>query len=432
MNSLQHATWKKNKSCAILLLTLTGFISSTADAAAEDNTASSWINDANLSGSARASYWNIDKNTDADNRLAIAEWWLKAAPRLGQEAGLVLDGWLRDEGVFNTKKSQGVLREGYLSVSLGEADFRLGKQIIVWGRADQLNPTDNLSPRDNTLFVVENDDQREGTLALKSTYHFSELALSGILLPDFQANKLPIFGATGVVFNETIPKGGQYALKLEQTGQAIDWSLSYFQGYDLNPDIAIDSFQAGKLFLSLQHNKIRVLGADAATVLGRYGLRAEAAYTWTEDQSGRDPFVKNAFFYGVVGADRTFLEYLNLNVQYFVRQVSNYNDPRLLADPLSSSVALQQAVASSQLDAFQHGASLRIGNKWLNETLEAEVAAVANITYRDYFLRPKLSYSIDDHWKGSLGANIFHGGKDTFFALLKDRSAVFAELRYNY
>jgi hypothetical protein len=432
MNSLRHATWRKNKPSVILLITLAAFITSVANAAAEDGTASSWIADANLSGSARASYWNIDKNTDGKNRLAIAEWWLKAAPRLGQESGLVLDGWLRDEGAFNSKKSQGVLREGYLSASLGEADFRLGKQIIVWGRADQLNPTDNLSPRDYTLFSVDSDDQREGTMALKSTYHFAELALTGILLPDFQANKLPIFGANGVVFNESIPKGGQYALKLEQSGQAVDWSLSYFQGYDLNPDIGINSFQAGTLFLSLQHNKIRVLGADAATVLGRYGLRTEAAYTWTEDESGLDPFVKNGNFYGVVGADRTFFEYLNINVQYYVRQVSNYNDPRLLADPLGSTVALQQAVASSQLDAFQQGASVRIGNKWLNETLEAEVAAVTNITYRDYFLRPKLSYLIDDHWKVSFGANIFQGGKDTFFALFKDRSAVFAELRYNY
>ena len=77
---------------------------------------------------------------------------------------------------------------------------------------------------------------------------------------------------------------------------------------------------------------------------GRFGLRAEAAYTWTEDATGLDPFVKNPFFYGVAGADRTFLEYLNINLQYFVRQVSNYSDPNAIADPIARTVALQQAV----------------------------------------------------------------------------------------
>ena len=252
------------------------------------------------------------------------------------------------------------------------------------------------------------------------------------MLPYFQPNKQPIVPASGVVFSETNPEGGQYALKLEQSGHTVDWSLSYFQGFDLNPDIAIDSIQPGALVLSLQHHRVKVLGADAATVIGRYGLRAEAAYTWTEDATGTDPYIKNPFFYGVAGADRTFFEYLNVNMQYFVRLISNYSNPNAIAEPLTRNVALQQAVASNQLDSFQQGASLRISNKWLNETLEAEVAAVVNFTRHDYFLRPKLSYSFDDHWKGALGANVFRGDSDTFFGLLQDRSAMYAEMRYNY
>ena len=429
MNSLQHATWKKSRSCAVLLLTFCLIGASVAASAQEENTASTLLTEANVSGSLRGSFWRVDNNVAGDNDFALAEWWLKAAPRIGQDARLVLDGWVRDEGISNRVKTQGALREGYLNFSQGNADFRLGKQIIVWGRADQLNPTDNLSPRNNTLFVLESDDQRLGTVALKTSYHFPDLAVSGILLPYFQPNKQPIFGENGITFVESIPQGSQYAFKLEQAGQAVDWSVSYFQGFDLNPDMAIISIQQNALVLSLQHNKIKVLGADAATVVGRYGLRTEAAYTWTEDPSGSDPYVKNDFFYGVVGADRTFFEYLNLNLQYYVRQISNYNDPRLIANNI---VAIKQAVLSSQLDYFQHGASLRMSYKWLNETLEAEVSAVASFTYRDYILRPKLSYSFDDHWKGSLGANLFQGDKDTLFGSLKDRSAIFAEMRYNY
>ncbi|MFZ2300320.1 MAG: DUF1302 family protein [Gallionella sp.] len=387
----------------------------------------------NINGSLRGSYWNVSNNPTGRNDLGVAEFWLKAAPHLGNNATLMLEGWARAPNVLHSAATQGVLREGYVGFSSGAADFRIGKQIIAWGRADQLNPTDNLSPRDNTLFIPEPDDQRQGTVAAKGTYNFPEnfsgLAATAIWLPRFRPNKQPIAPAAGFVFNESAPNGNQFALKLEQTGQAVDWSLSYFRGFDLNPDIAA---LPGALNLSLQHHRIRVLGADAAAVIGRYGLRAEAAYIWTEDAAGIDPFVKNPFFYGVVGADRTFFEYLNINLQYFVRQISGFSDPNIIANPLTRAIAVQQSIFSHQQDKFQQGMSLRISDKWLNEMLEAELAAVYNFTRRDYMLRPKLGYAFNDHWKGSAGAILFRGNDSTFFGLLQDRSAMFGDLRYSF
>ncbi|MDH4215583.1 MAG: hypothetical protein OEV23_01605 [Gallionella sp.] len=73
--------------------------------------------------------------------------------------------------------------------------------------------------------------------------------------------------------------------------------------------------------------------------------------------------------------------------------------------------------------------SARRANKWLHETLEAELAAVYDCTRRDYLLRPKIGYAFDDHWNGKLGATLFRGDADTFFGMLRNRSAVYGELR---
>jgi hypothetical protein len=431
MNSSPNATWRRNKLHALLLAA--GLVAGSACVWAEDeiSASSSPLADANVSGSLRASFWGISNNAPGNSDIGIAETWLKAAPHLG-DASLVMEGWARDTDVAHAGKTNGVLREGYLSLSAGDADFRIGKQIIVWGRADQLNPTDNLTPRNNTLYMADTDDQRLGALAVKSTYNFSSVALTGIWLPGFQPNKQPLPVTPGVVFAESVPSGDQFALKLEQSGQTVDWSMSYFRGFDLNPDIRVATVVPGTTTLMLQHHRIRVLGADAATVVGRYGLRAEMAYTQTEDAAGTDPFVKNPFFYGVAGADRTFYEYLNVNLQYFVRKVTNYSDPNAISNPMARNVALQQAAASSQLDRIQQGASLRIGDKWLNETLEAEVAAVVTFTRGDFLLRPKVAYAFDDRWKGSLGAYVYRGGSNTLFGLMRNRSAVFTELRYSF
>lgn len=404
---------------------------SQGDALPGDGGSPSLISGANITGSLRGAAWNIPKNPDGNPNIGIGEAWLKAAPRIG-DATLAMEGWVRDTDVVHAGKTSSMLREGYLSFSSGNADFRIGKQIIVWGRADQLNPTDNLTPRDYTLYIPDVDDQRFGAMALKSTYNFSAVSLTGVWLPYFHPNKLPLPPVPGIVYSEAVPRGNQFALKLEQTGRSVDWSVSYYGGFDQNPDLSIGAPVPGAMSLLLQHHRIRVLGADAAGTAGRFGLRAEAAYTWTEDDAGQNPFVKNPFFYGVAGGDRTFFEYLNVNLQFFVRQVSNYSDPNAIADPAARSVAIQQAVVSNQLDRVQHGASLRIGDKWLNETLEAEVAGVVNFTRHDYLLRPRLAYAFDDHWKGTLGAYRYRGNANTFFGLLKDRSGAFAEVRYGF
>lgn len=439
MNSLRRCAWGKSKvRWTLLIFALFSSLGSMRVFASEDNPASapdgvfSTLSSLNLNGSLRGSYWNVSNKPYGDNNLVIGELWLKAAPQLGDNAKLLFEGWTRTPNALKSTGEQSSLREGFVSFSSSAVDFRIGKQIIAWGRADQLNPTDNLSPHDYSMLSTEIDDQRQGSSAVKATYNFTNMAATGIWLPDFSPNTLPIPPSTGTIYSESTPSGDQFALKLEQSGLAVDWSLSYFRGFDLNPDIAIQSVLPEAVNLSLQHHRIHVLGADASTVIGRYGLRTEAAYTWTESTAGIDPFVKKPFFYGVVGSDRTFFEYLNINLQYFMRQINDFNDPNTIADPLTRYVAIQQSIISNQQDKFQQGISLRIGNKWLNETLEAEFAAVYSFTRRDYLLRPKLSYAFDDHWKGALVANLYRGDANTFFGMLNYLSNVSGELCYNF
>lgn len=433
-----NVTWQKNNLRAVFLTAVALFSGTFPATTHAETILPAWAEEWLPTGSLRGSYWNMEHNASGANDIGNADLWLKVTPHLTENITLVAEGWARvsttptSANISNSTQTISRLREGYLSTTHGAADLRIGKQIIVWGRADQLNPTDNLSPRDNSQLFVEPDDQRHGTIAAKATYNFtntfSGLAASAIWLPVFRPNIQPISPPVGISFTEILPTKDQYAFKLEQTGREIDWSLSYFNGYDLNPDLGPRTPQN----LALNHHHIQVLGTDAAMVIGRYGVRSEIAYTWTEDKSGDDPFTKNPFLYWVTGADKTFLEYLNINLQYFARRVADFQHPTTISNPQLQPIAIQQSIISSQQDSFQQGVSLRIANKWFNETLDAELAAVYNFTRQDYLLRPKISYAFNDHWRGNLGANIFRGENGTFFGLLKDRSAVFAEIRYGF
>lgn len=384
------------------------------------------------SGSLRGGYWSSSMNLDGRSGLAGAALWLKAEPQLGDNVSAAIEGWARSEDAFYGGGRHGLVRESYLSASMGDADFRIGKQIIIWGKADRFNPTDNLAPRDYTLLVPEDDDQRFGRNSVKATYNFQGISATAIWQPGFNPNVLPLPHMPGMNFSEPIPQASQRAFRLEQSGKAIDWSISYFHGTDLNPDISIGSIAASGMTLRLDHHRVRVFGADAATVIGRYGFRAEAAYTTTEDAGGRDPFIKNPFFYLVAGGDRAFLENLNVNMQFYFRQVASYSDPRVITNPIQRTVAKQSAIAGNQLERIQHGMIFRIGNKWMNETLEGKIAGIYSFTSRDFAFRPKLVYALDDRWKGTIGASIFRGGSDTYYGQLRDNSIAFFEIKYGF
>ncbi|MBI4590589.1 MAG: hypothetical protein HY725_17305 [Candidatus Rokubacteria bacterium] len=387
-----------------------------------------------LSGSLRGGYWSSSRNLEDGEHFPLAALWLKAAPKVFTNASLVLEGWIRNQDLFREDATEGALREAYFATSLGPLDLRVGRQIIAWGRADRINPTDNLTPRDFTLLVPEDEDQRLGPVAVKATYHLGGLALTGVWLPHFEPHTIPLRRVPGVTIGERVPREtfAQWAIRLEQTGRAIDWSLSYFNGFDLVPDFAIDRVTFSSLDVLLKYHRIRVIGADAAATLGRYGVRAEAAYTFTEDPSGRRPQVKNPFFFLVLGGDRTFLERLNVNLQYLFRFVVHHLSPVDLQDPIQRGVATEEAIVANELDEFLHGASLRVSHTWLNETLEGEVAGILTFTRLDFVIRPKLTYAVTDRWKAVVGADIFRGERRSFFGRLRDNSTAFAEVRWSF
>ena len=195
----------------------------------------------------------------------------------------------------------------------------------------------------------------------------------------------------------------------------------------MSPDLGI-----GQQGLSLSHHDVLVIGADAAGNVGRYGLRAEAAYVRTEDRSGVDPFVKNPFLSVVAGGDRTFREHMNVNVQYLYRYVAHFESPGSSDSPPVNLVAQSQAALSGQTRRHQHGATARVSYKWFHDTLEAEVAAAGYARPRGGVLRPKVTYAVSDRMKLLVGGEFYRGNAASTFGILRNNSGAFAEVRWSF
>jgi hypothetical protein len=394
--------------------------------------------------------------------------WLKGTAPMPRHVTLFAEGWVAARGPIDDADATAELREAYVSVALGNLDVRAGRQILAWGRADGVNPTGNLAAEDLTLLTPDDADRRLGATSATVSYYIGGLSISGVWLPEFRGHRIALPAAGGMSFDETKRAwpGDQWALRAEHTGGAVDWSMSFFQGLDLSPDLeprvipsgaaqrrslravspsggpkgrsrGIESFPAewsvgGPNVINIRHRQVQVFGGDAAATLGKFGLRAEGAYVRTDDASGTDPFTKNPFVFVVVGGDRTFDGRLNVNVQYLSRAVVRFHAPPAGLPPDVAGVAQAQAILASQTRRTQHGASMRASYKWLHETLETEWAAVAYGGPRGVAMRPKVTYALTDRVTLLAGAEVFRGEDASVFGLLRPNSTAFLEARLSF
>ena len=386
-----------------------------------------------ITGSLRGAYWSSNRRSDDEKHIPNVSAWLKLDRKLVKNWGVFVEGYLNREDPFDTRKNTSRFREAYVEGRTGDWDFRFGKQIIAWGRADRFNPTDNLTPRDFTLLAPETDEDRFGSVAAKASWNINpSMSLTAVWLPIFRPHVFSFPDQPGVSVDRDTPNSArQWAIKLDQSGKAVDWSVSYFDGFDLTPDISFGGVATnGDFIAKVRHNRTRVLGADAATTLGAYRLATEIAYTRTEDNGGGNPDIKNSHWYGVVGIERSFTDNLTINTQLFARRVSHYSDPEEIANPAVKPFAVQSAILNNQYDKNQFGLTARIAKKWFNETLEGELAGALLLNRSGYLIRPKLIYAYNDNVKLIGGLEYFDGSDKTSYGRQDKNRGIFAEVRY--
>ena len=365
-----------------------------------------------VTGSFRTGYWSSNRLYDDVSGVGTASAWLKLEKKLDNGIGVFAEGYSAREDFRSDGNTRSSMREIYVETRQGDFDFRVGRQIIAWGRTDRLNPTDNLTPRDARLLAADIDEDRFGSLAAKASWNLTANdSLTLVLLPEFQANK------SYSKYPESIPTANnQWAIKYDQSGKAVDWSVSYYDGYDITPDLSSASVY--------QHYRIKVLGMDIATTVGSNRFALESAYTQTQDMNGTDEYIKSPFLYTVFGVEHDFGNNTSGIIQIFNRHVFNYSTPT--AD------GLYHAIFSSQLDRNQDGISIRIAKKWLNETLETELAGSALLERNGYSLRPRVTYLWSDSIKLLAGYEYYEGNSNTYYGYLKKNNTLFMELRYFY
>lgn len=350
---------------------------------------------------------------------------------------------------FKESISELNLREAFVNAYVGPFDFRIGHQIVAWGRADGFNPTDNITPKDMLARSPDEDDRREGNFLIRSYYNLHPVRFEAIWIPFFRAsvvptNLLPFPPGINLIdsdYPEARLRNSAFALRLNLEFAALDGSLSYFNGHNPFPGITADPprifADAVLLDIYLKSYRMHVFGADfSTTVAGSFGLRGEVAYRKPHGDYNANIHIPNPDLQFVVGFDKEFSGNFSVILQYIGRYVCDFTDlvkPPYPFDIAKYELEYKNRMIASQQYELSHSVSFRAEKRLLHETLKIEVLGLVNMTSEEFLLRPKLTYDIADGITFAFGGELYSGPDSTLFGTVDSHlSAFFTELKISF
>lgn len=367
---------------------------------------------------------------------------------------------------YKKQINQFQLREAYADLFLGDFDLRAGQQIIAWGRADGINPTNNLTPKDYFVRSPEPDDMHLGNFLLRGRYTIkSRIRLEGIWVPVYRHSvyRFDLFDMPDYVnFTDSyrpdaMLKNGSFAGKLEFLFDRFDGSVSWFNGYDPMPGIASTTLpqtpgENPSIDLYAKPFRQQTAGLDFAFGIGSFGIRGEAAYREPEASFKDEIFVPNRDLRYVMGIDRSF-GIMNIMVLYSGQYVFDFEElqllekfpeiePEMLQQPgvwgmlgpiMDQQLAGFNRVIFDQTKEFMHTLAARPAISLFHDVLDLEIFGLYNLSTEEWALLPRMFWSVSDNLKLGIGGHCFKGPQNTRYDLMAPVfNGGFMELRYTF
>ena len=220
----------------------------------------------------------------AERRLEIGE-------NLRVHLSAYADGLVRRGGeAVSATTTEAILRPGDLYVELTRSrfDVRAGMSRLVWGRLDELQPTDVVNPIDLTRFMLEGRNEARLPVALLRgrVYLSAASAVELVAVPVFRRSRFDQIGEDTSPFDlVALPGVGlsadeppvawnnmQGGARFTITSGRVDWAVSSYSGFRSFPVLIATPLEIVESF-----PRFVMVGGDFETVRGPWGVRGEAA-----------------------------------------------------------------------------------------------------------------------------------------------------------
>jgi hypothetical protein len=217
--------------------------------------------------------------------------WIQFAAGLDFRAnshGQVDDSWELDFSDRTRLRPRLSVRRLSATLHRGPFTIDVGKQFIRWGKTDIVTPTDRFAPRD---FLNVIDAEFLAVTGVRGTVQAGHETFDAVWVPRFTPSRMPIVdqrwtpvpaGPIGIAIVDVaapFPDGAQSGLRWSHLGRAVEFSASFFDGFNHLPNIAADvqTFPS-QITVARVYPAIRTYGVDAAVPIRWFTIKGEAAY----------------------------------------------------------------------------------------------------------------------------------------------------------
>jgi hypothetical protein len=333
------------------------------------------------------------------------------------------------------------LREFYLRTLLWGTHLTLGKQQVVWGKADGLKLLDVVNPQNFREFILDSfDDSRIPLWTFNAELSIGGGNLQFLWIPDRSNHQLPkadaTFAFTSPLIVPQAPPGVAVNLRpVERPNNVVTDSdigmrfSRFWHGWDLTWNYLYHYIDLPVFFQSLslaaggpvvtvspRYERNHLLGGSFSNAFGDLTVRGEVVfnsdrYVLTRNREDRDGVIKSSEASYVIGLDWSGVQDTLISFQLFQSWLLN---------PADGIVR----------DALDTTTTVLLRRHFFNETLDAEVLWLQSLNLGDGLIRPKISYELRDNMKIWTGFDVFYGDCNGLFGQFdrNDRLVIGMEL----
>ncbi len=316
--------------------------------------------------------------------------------------------------------------ELYLVGSLMDSlDLKIGRQVVVWGKADNLRVTDILNPLDNRVpGMVDIKYKRLPVTMTKLDYYIGDWNLSGIIINEVRFDKTPVYNSDFFPGNAPLPPQKEptnFSLDTQQYGLAVNgifsgWDLSLYQAwvYDSRANLSVESGTPVSI-----HNRVSMSGMTANAAFGNWLLKGEGA--WWHDLEFTtlqgEPVERVDLMAGI---EYTGFSETMLSIEFVNRHIIDF-DERLKLAPDFAQQDVQQT-------------ALMFTRDFVNDTVQLKILCSIFGTHGEdgAFERFQLEYDYTDHVTLTGGIIFYQSGDQIAFSDVEENDRIFLEYSYAF
>ncbi|MCK4359574.1 MAG: hypothetical protein KAW92_12715 [Candidatus Cloacimonetes bacterium] len=306
------------------------------------------------------------------------------------------------------------LREAFIDYSSDNCDIRIGRQLIIWGKADGLEITDIISPKDYSEFLAQDfDDIRLPIDALKFRFLFEQTNLELIWLPVFKPAILPPADSpwemkyeTHDFYEEWFPtvepemslKNSEIAAKISTYQSGFDLAITAFHSWEDIPTMHREVYKTESVIDSVyyfpEHHRLSFLGFEFSIPHKDFVFRVESAFY-------KDRYFQPASMHTESLFRRNELNWM-LGIDW--SPGNNWSVTGQLADNF-----ILDYDEKIKNDEHTFLSTLNVSKQLFRQTLKIFSMIYYGINDEEYFIRTGVDYALTDELHLLTGIDLFCG-----------------------